>query len=93
MPVVCREQGAAAVSSALLTKVEVSMRSSRIGALFLGFAWLAACSDSSGPDEQVPQCTAADANGNVNAMVPFQARTFRGAEVGGCIWVTGSGAN
>ncbi len=69
------------------------MRSSRIGALSLGFALLVACSDSSGPSEQVPQCTAADANGNVNAMAPFQARTFRGAEVSRCMWVTGNGAN
>jgi hypothetical protein len=60
--------------------------------LTLGFALLAACSDSSGPSGAVPQCTAADA-GNINALAPFQARTFRGAEVNQCMWVTGSGAN
>src|SRR5919106_3980186 len=69
------------------------MRSSRISALSLGCVLLAACSDSSGPDEQVSQCTAADANGNVNAMAPFQARSLRGPEVARCMWVTGRGAN
>jgi hypothetical protein len=70
------------------------MGSSRVAALVLGLVVFAACSDSSGPDDdQVAQCTAADADGNINAMAPFQARTFRGADVNGCMWVTGNGAD
>lgn len=69
------------------------MRTSRMGALSLGFALLAACSDSSGPSEEVPQCTAADADGNITALAAFEARTFRGADVSRCMWVTGTGAN
>jgi hypothetical protein len=61
--------------------------------LTLGFALLAACSDSSGPSEEVPQCTAADADGNIAALAAFEGRTFRGAEVSRCMWVTGSGAS
>lgn len=68
------------------------MRKPRVGALSLGFAILAGCSDSSGPSEEVPQCTAADA-GTISALAPFEARTFRGAELGRCMWVTGNGAN
>lgn len=69
------------------------MRKSRMGALSLGFVLFAACSDSSGPSEEVPQCTAADADGNITALAAFEARTFRGAEVSRCMWVTGNGAN
>jgi hypothetical protein len=54
---------------------------------------VAGCSDSSGPPPAVvPSCTAADAAGNVVALAPFQARTFRGTELNKCVWVTGSGA-
>lgn len=68
------------------------MRSSLISLVIPGIAVISACSDSSGPAEVISQCTAADASGNVVAVAPFEARTFRGADVTRCMWVTGSGA-
>ncbi|MGQ0713020.1 MAG: hypothetical protein ACT4PJ_04730 [Gemmatimonadaceae bacterium] len=68
------------------------MRASLIPLVIPGIALLSACSDSSGPAQTVPQCTAAEASGNVVPLDPFEARTFRGSELNRCVWVTGIGA-
>ena len=69
------------------------MRLRLLAALAPASALLAACSDStSPPPPSTVSCSSSDATGNVVAFAPFQARTFRGQELGKCVWATGSSA-
>lgn len=58
----------------------------------LALAATVACSDSSSVGPTVEGCNSSDASRSVVALQPFQARTFRGAELEHCLWVTGGGA-